>query len=128
MKMVNENRILLSIFLCCLTWFSCSEKKHYTEALPPEEEMKHFEIDSAFNIELFAAEPYVQSPVDMTWDDGGNVYVIEMGDYPWKPVEGQGKGRIRVLRDMNGDGKIDSTIIFADKIADATSMLPWKGG
>ena len=128
MKIVNENRFLLSIILCCLTWVSCSEKNHYTEALPPEEEMKHFELDSAFNIELFAAEPHVQSPVDMTWDDEGNVYVIEMGDYPWKPAEGQGKGRIRILRDMNGDGKIDSTIVFADKIADATSMLPWKGG
>jgi putative membrane-bound dehydrogenase-like protein len=128
MKIVNENRFLLSILMCCLTLFSCAEKKHYTDALPPEEEMKHFVLDSAFKIELFAAEPYVQSPVDMTWDDEGNVYVIEMGDYPWKPVEGQGKGRIRILRDMNGDGKIDSAIVFADKIADATSMLPWKGG
>ena len=128
MKIINQIKLLASIFLCSLASFSCSEKKHYSEALPPEEEMKHFELDSTFKTELFAAEPYVQSPVDMTWDDEGNVYVIEMFDYPWKPEPGNGKGRIRVLRDLNGDGKIDSAIVFADKIADATSMLPWKGG
>ena len=127
MKIINQIK-LLAIFLCSLASFSCSEKKHYTEALPPEEEMKHFELDSTFKVEVFASEPYVQSPVDMSWDDEGNVYVIEMFDYPWKPEPGNGKGRIRVLRDMNGDGKIDSAIVFADKIPDATSMLPWKGG
>jgi putative membrane-bound dehydrogenase-like protein len=128
MKIVNQNRLLLSIFLCSIASFSCFEKNHYTEALPPENEVKHFELDSIFKVELFAAEPYVQSPVDMTWDDEGNVYVIEMFDYPWKPEAGNGKGRIRVLRDLNGDGRIDSAITFADKIADATSMLPWNGG
>lgn len=128
MKIINQIQLLVSIAWCFLTCFSCTEKKHYTEALPPGEEVKHFEIDSTFKVELFAAEPFVQSPVDMTWDDDGNVYVIEMFDYPWKPEPGNGKGRIRVLRDMNGDGKIDSAIVFADKIADATSMLPWKNG
>jgi putative membrane-bound dehydrogenase-like protein len=128
MKIVHLNTLLVIISLCLLTCFSCSDKQRYSNALPPEEEVKRFQLDSTFKVELFAAEPYVQSPVDMTWDDEGNVYVIEMFDYPWKPEPGKGKGRIRVLRDMNGDGKIDSAIIFADKIADATSMLPWKGG
>jgi putative membrane-bound dehydrogenase-like protein len=126
---MSKNGLATLFFICSLPWLSCTEKKqHYSEALTPEEEMKHFELDSAFSIELFASEPYVLSPVDMTWDDEGNVYVVEMGDYPWKPEPGKGKGRIRLLKDANGDGKIDSSIVFADKIADATSMLPWNGG
>lgn len=122
------NRLLLFVILSSISSFSCSEKTHYSEALSPAEEVQHFEIDSTFKVEQFAAEPYVQSPVDMAWDDEGNVYVVEMFDYPWKPEPGKGKGRIRVLRDINADGKIDSAIIFSDKIADATSILPWNGG
>ena len=114
--------------MCTLLWFGCSEKGHYTEALSPEEEMKHFELDSSFKIELFASEPNVLSPVDMAWDEEGNIYVIEMGDYPDNAVAGKAKGRIRVLKDINHDGTIDSAIVFADNLPSATSMLPWKGG
>ena len=69
MKIIDQNTLLVIISLYLLTCVSCSEKKHYSDALPPEEEMKHFQLDSTFKVELFAAEPYVQSPVDMTWDD-----------------------------------------------------------
>src|SRR6185295_7863268 len=103
-------------------------KKHYTEALSPADEMKHFELDSDFKIELFAAEPYVLSPVDLAWDSKGNAYVIEMGDYPDNAKAGSAKGRIRVLKDINQDGVIDSSIVFADNLPSATSMLPWKDG
>ena len=114
--------------MCSLLWFGCREKSHYTEALSPEEEMKHFELDSSFKIELFASEPNVLSPVDMAWDEEGNIYVIEMGDYPDNAEAGKAKGRIRVLKDINHDGTIDSAIVFTDNLPSATSMLPWKGG
>jgi putative membrane-bound dehydrogenase-like protein len=128
MKSISTHTWILVFLVSIFSWYSCKEEKHYTEALLPEEEMQHFDLDTAFEIELFAAEPYVLSPVDMAWDDEGNVYVVEMGDYPWKPEVENPKGRIRVLRDINRDGKIDSAIVFADKIPDATSMLPWQGG
>jgi len=38
------------------------------------------------------------SPVDMVWDEEGNIYVIEMGDYPF--MGEKVKGRIRVLKDL----------------------------
>ena len=38
------------------------------------------------------------------------------------------KGRIRVLKDINHDGTIDTAIVFAENLPSATSMLPWKGG
>ena len=128
MKIINNNTGTVFFIVCTLLWFGCSEKSHYTEALSPEEEMKHFELDSSFKIELFAAEPNVLSPVDMAWDEEGNVYVIEMGDYPDNAGEGKAKGRIRVLKDINHDGTIDSAIVFTDNLPSATSMLPWKGG
>ena len=90
--------------------------------------MKHFELDSGFKIELFASEPNVLSPVDLVWDEEGNIYVIEMGDYPSIAEAGKAKGRIRVLKDANHDGTIDEAIVFAENLPSATSMLPWMGG
>src|SRR3546814_4603175 len=51
-----------------------------------------------------------------------------MGDYPFKPEPGKGKGRIKLLEDTDGDGRADEFTIFADSLSEATSLLPWKGG
>src|SRR5688500_2053017 len=120
MKIINNKGTVLYI-LCALLWFGCSEESHYTNAESPEEEMKHFELDSSFKIELFAAEPNVLTPVDLTWEEDGNTYVIEMGDYPDNTDTGKAKGRIRVLKDINHDGTIDTAIVFMDNLRNATS-------
>ena len=106
---------------------SCSEK-HYTNALSPEEALSSFELNKDFTIELFAAEPFVMDPVEMVFDEQGNAFVVEMADFPFRPESGIGTGRIRMLSDTNGDGRIDKSIIFADSLLEATSILPWGGG
>lgn len=119
----------LNTILCLgfLILISCDEQR-YPDALAPEEALKSFQLREGFKIEVFAAEPEVMDPVEMVFDEQGNAYVAEMPDYPYMPEEGKGAGRIRVLQDTNGDGRIDKNIIFADSILEATSMLPWKGG
>jgi len=128
MNITNNKTGTLLFLICTLTWFGCVKKSHYTEALSPNEEMKHFELDSSFKVELFASEPNVLSPVDLAWDEEGNIYVIEMGDYPENGKAVKGKGRIRVLKDNNHDGIIDTSVVFANNLPSATSMLAWKGG
>jgi putative membrane-bound dehydrogenase-like protein len=112
------------------TIVSCQEaqKSKYDEGLTPEESIKKFELKEGFAIEAFATEPYVQSPVDMVMDENGNVYVVEMGDYPWQADTINPKGLIKFLKDTDGDGKIDTSVVFADKLPSATSIMPWKGG
>ena len=102
--------------------------QRYAAALPPAESQKTFQLDPAFAIEPFLAEPDVLSPVDMAFDARGNVYVVEMGDYPYDAKPGHYQGRIRLLRDTNGDGRIDQSFIFAENLPSATSILPWKDG
>ncbi len=58
----------------------------------------------------------------------GNIYVVEMLDYPFQPEGPEGRGRIKVLFDRDNDGQIDDAVVFADGIKDATSVQPWKGG
>lgn len=117
---------VLLLFLV-LTGISCKEQR-YPDALTPEKALESFQLRDGFKIELFASEPQVMDPVEMVFDEQGNAFVTEMPDYPFMPEGGRGLGRVRLLQDTDGDGKIDKSVIFADSILEVTSMLPWKGG
>jgi hypothetical protein len=43
--------------------------------LSPEEAMKTFAVEKGFRIELVASEPMIESPVAMSFDDQGRLYV-----------------------------------------------------
>lgn len=119
--------ITINLFLLaipCLPAFS----QRYPQALSPQESMGTFQLHDAFGIEPFVAEPDVLSPVDMVFDDNKNIYVVEMGDYPYDAKPGNFKGRIRLLKDTDGDGKIDKSYVYAEGLPSATSVLPWKAG
>ncbi len=125
--MITNIRYFATVLGFCALNITCSEK-HYTDALTPEEALRTFTLNEDFKIELFAAEPFVLDPVEMVFDEQGRAFVVEMPDYPFKPESGVGAGRIRMLSDTNGDGRVDQSTIFADSLLEATSIQPWKGG
>ncbi|MBL9175527.1 MAG: c-type cytochrome [Verrucomicrobiales bacterium] len=88
-----------------------------------ERESLHL-ADPGLIAELVAAEPEISSPVAMAWDEAGSLYVAEMQDYPVGP----GGGTIRLLRDLDGDGRYERATLFADHLEFPNSVLPWKGG
>ncbi|MCI0376041.1 MAG: c-type cytochrome [Gemmataceae bacterium] len=97
--------------------------------LSPADAHKQFQVAKGLRIELVAAEPLVQSPVAIAWDESGRLFVVEMQDYPNGPPKGQPpEGRIRILHDKNGDGKFDEATTFADKLLFANGLLHWKNG
>ena len=100
----------------------------YPDAYEPDEALTLFQLREGFRIELFAAEPHVQDPVELVFDEMGRAIVVEMPDYPYKPAAGEGKSRVKYLEDTDGDGRIDKHTVFADNLSEATSALPWKSG
>ncbi|HUE15679.1 MAG TPA: PVC-type heme-binding CxxCH protein [Planctomycetaceae bacterium] len=80
--------------------------------------------DPDLTIELVAAEPDVVSPVALAWDADGSLYVAEMGGYPVT----QRKGRIKLLRDNDGDGRYEQSSVFADGLSFPTTVMPYHGG
>src|SRR4029453_15982428 len=83
----------------------------HSAALPPDDEPASFVLaDPALTVELVAAEPDVVSPVAITWDARGRMFVAEMIDYPVGPTGGQ----IRMLEDRNRDGRYETATVFAD--------------
>ncbi|HEY2253734.1 MAG TPA: PVC-type heme-binding CxxCH protein [Planctomycetaceae bacterium] len=104
----------------------------------PADAAKTFETQNGFRMKLLAAEPLVTSPVALEYDEHGRGWVLEMRDYPFtdkntdKPFGDKSAdlplGRVRVLRDTNGDGLFDESRIFADDISWPTGLAFWKGG
>src|SRR5262249_23152497 len=93
---------------------------------PPAQALQSFEGVDGFEMQLVAAEPLVASPIAGAFDEDGNLYVCEMRDYPYKPAEGlEPIGRVRLLRDTDGDGRYDEAHVFADKLLWAAGVAPW---
>jgi putative membrane-bound dehydrogenase-like protein len=119
--------VALLLGAACGLWES--KGPYDTDPLEPADALKAFQIVEGFKVELFAAEPEVVDPVEITFDENGNAYVAEMLDYPFDPAEGvPPRSRIRFLEDTDADGRIDRATIFADQLLQVTSVLPWKGG
>jgi len=106
-----------------------------------EESLKTLQVAAGWQVEWVAAEPLVQDPVFVDWDEQGRMWVVEMGDYPFAPGErtkdgavGQEKvsalqaGRIKILTDENGDGVYDRAVVFLDGLRHVTGLAFWKGG
>src|SRR6185312_6490836 len=117
------------LILVALILFSCTNtnKPLYPGPLSPDESIKTFHFAEDFKAEIFATEPYVIDPVSMEFDEQGNAYVVGMLD-AYKPDSVKGKGAIVMLKDRDGDGRADTSIIFADHLREASSILPWDGG
>ncbi len=65
----------------------------------------------------------------MTWDHKGRLWIAESVDYPnVKNRAGQGRDRITICEDTNGDGRADSFKVFAEGLNIPTSMLFANGG
>ncbi len=84
-----------------------------------------FELEPGFKIELLASEPLITDPVDMEIDEYGRVYVVEMPGYP---LDKSGSGKIKLLTDTNGDGRMDKSTVFADGLLLPNSIMRWKKG
>lgn len=121
------NCILFSTLSVIFLLTSCSSKK-YPDALSNDEALESLSIADGYKIELFASDSFVFDPVTMEYDENGNCYVTLMPNAPFTPKPGEEAGEIRVLQDTDDDGVIDHSIVFADKLSEATSLLPWKGG
>ncbi|MCW3079749.1 PVC-type heme-binding CxxCH protein [Segetibacter sp.] len=90
-----------------------------------KEALSTFELEPGFKIELVADEPLISDPVDMEIDEYGRMYVVEMHGYP---LDKAGSGKIKLVTDSDGDGRMDKSTVFADSLTLPNSILRWKKG
>ncbi len=99
--------------------------------LAPAEAMETLRVAPGFRVELVAAEPLVEDPVAMAWDERGRLYVVEMRGF-MPNVDGTGEqepvGRVVVLEDTDADGEMDRSAVYLDGLVSPRAIAAVSGG
>jgi len=77
---------------------------------------KAMTVPKGFSVKLAASEPDVVRPIGFALDDRGRLWVAEAHTYPVRAPEGQGRDRILIFEDTNGDGRLDSRKVFVENL------------
>ncbi|MCK0146737.1 cytochrome C [Arenibacter sp. F26102] len=98
-----------------------------SDFLSPEESLEKFYLPEGYKIELVASEPMVNEPVAIAWDGNGKMYVAQMDTY-MQNVDAVGEdepiSQIKLLVDLDGDGKMDKSTVFIDSLLLPRMILP----
>src|SRR3954447_19818829 len=109
-----------------------SPDRDYAAELPriaakePAQGLGPFRVAPGFKIEQVAAEPLVADPVAIAFDENGRLFVVEMRGYSENKDEKV--SRIRLLEDVDSDGRFDKSTIFQDGLGWPTAIFCWMGG
>lgn len=123
----------------------------------PEESALAFKLPDGFRMEVIASEPLIASPTGVCWDERGRMFVCELHGYNLegqldieelnktgkldtqvRRVEAEEKfkqaakrgtyGVVKMLRDTNGDGRMDEAVVWATNLPPAYGLVPARGG
>jgi hypothetical protein len=98
--------------------------------LTPDKSAERIVLRQGFQADLWTADPLILKPISMAFDERGRLWIAETVDYPnelQKP--GEGRDRIKICEDTDGDGKADKFTVFADKLSPSprACAMPTEG-
>jgi putative membrane-bound dehydrogenase-like protein len=122
-----------------------------------EESAAAFKLPEGFRIEVVASEPLIASPSAVCWDERGRMFVSELHGYNLagqldieelnksgrldtqvrrvqadarfrKTAEPGTFGAVKLLRDTDGDGRMDQAAVWATNLPPAYGLVPARGG
>ena len=99
--------------------------------LTAEEALRSFKVAPGYRIELVAEAPLVRHPTVLQFGPDGRLWVVEMTGYMENfdgTTEDQAKGRVVVLEDTDGDGRMDKRTVFLDNIILPRALILHRDG
>ncbi len=81
-----------------------------------------------FTVTLAASEPEIIRPISFTIDARNRLWVVEGHTYPVPAPEGEGRDRILIFEDTDGDGTLDSKKVFAEGLNLVSGIEVGMGG
>src|SRR6266545_3618708 len=125
--------------------------------MSPEQSAAAFKLPDGFRMEVVASEPLIASPSAVCWDERGRMFVCELhgynlaGQLDIEELNRTGKldtqvrrvqadekfkraakagtfGVVKLLRDTNGDGRMDAADVWATNLPPIYGLVPARGG
>ncbi|HKX60360.1 MAG TPA: PVC-type heme-binding CxxCH protein, partial [Verrucomicrobiae bacterium] len=123
----------------------------------PEQSAAAFQLPPGFRMEVIASEPLIASPSGVCWDEQGRMFVSELHGYnlagqldieelnksgqldtkvrrvqadeKFKRAAQSGTfGVVKLLRDTDGDGRMDAAEVWATNLPPAYGLVPARRG
>lgn len=85
-------------------------------------------VPEGYELKVFAAEPDIINPVSFALDDRARVWAVEGMTYPNRAKDGEGKDRVIVFEDTDGDGKHDKRTVFMEGLNLVSGIEVGHGG
>ena len=108
-----------------------TQSRGANKLLTPEDELGAFDVDPRFTVNLFATErefPDLACPIQMRWDARGRLWVSCSTTYPHVYPGNEPNDKLIILEDTDGDGRADTSSVFADNLQIPLSFEFGDGG
>jgi len=100
-----------------------------TEPLEPAAQRLKLRVPDGFEIQLVAAEPDIQKPLNLAFDARGRLWVTDTVEYPYPAEEGTvPRDTLKILEDFGPDGRARRITTFAAQLNIPIGVLPWGNG
>ncbi len=100
----------------------------YAHGQSPQDALKNLQLPTGFRADLIAAEPDIVQPIAFTFDERGRIWVLEGLSYPQPRKPDEGKDRIIILEDKDGDGTYETKTVFCEGISLGSGIELGFGG
>ena len=116
--------IRIALFILVITMIGCQQEEQSGS-------VEEFVLQEGYVIEELAREPLLDSPVAMTFDTDGSIYVVELPGY-MRDIEGSNEdapdGKIVKLTDTNDDGVYDNRSVVKRDLVAPRAVTVVNGG
>ena len=103
-----------------------AENVRTTPWLKPEEERKTFHLPPGFEIQLVAAEPDINKPLNMAFDAAGRLWVTTSIEYPYAaPTNKPARDRLMIFENFGPDGRARKVTEFAGGLNIPIGIYPF---
>lgn len=107
-----------------------AENVRSSDPLSAEEQLKSFRVPEGFTIQLVAAEPQINKPINIAIDAQGRLWVTSTIEYPFpvRDANATPRDQIKVLEIDPASGRAVKVTTFADACNIPAGVYPYKNG